>query len=65
MADQSETPGSSAQTAIAVGLGSVLGATALVAAAPILLPVGAAVLITPVIGGAIGAAAGWFVGGKK
>jgi ABC-type xylose transport system permease subunit len=64
-----ETPGSSAQTAVAVGVGSVVGAVALVAVAPILLPMvglgAAAVLITPVVGGAIGAITGWWVGGKK
>ena len=64
-----EAPGSSAKTAVAVGVGAVIGATALVAVAPVLLPMiglgAVAVLVTPVVGGAIGAVAGWFAGGKK
>ena len=64
-----ETPGSSAQSALAVGVGTVVGATVLVAAAPVLLPIiglgAAATAITPVVGGIIGAATGWWVGGKK
>lgn len=64
-----EAPGSSATSAIAVGVGAVVGATALVAVAPILLPMvglgAVAVLVTPVVGGAIGAVTGWFMGGKK
>lgn len=64
-----EAPGSSASSAVAVGVGAVIGATALVAVAPVLLPMiglgAVAVLVTPVVGGALGAIGGWFVGGKK
>ena len=64
-----EAPGSSAQTAIAVGVGAVVGATVLVAAAPVLLPIiglgAVAVAVTPIVGGAIGAVTGWWMGGKK
>lgn len=63
-----EPEGSSAKTAVAVGVGAVVGATVLVAAAPVILPIvglGAiAVAITPVIGGVLGAWAGWMMGGK-
>jgi hypothetical protein len=69
MADQMETPGSSAKTAVAVGVGAVIGATALVAVAPVLLPMvglgAVAVLVTPVVGGALGAMAGWMGFGQK
>lgn len=64
-----ESPGSSQQTAIAVGAGAVLGATLLVAAAPVVLPIvglGAiAAAVTPIVGGTIGALGGWWAGGKK
>lgn len=63
-----EPEGSSAQTAIAVGAGSVIGATLLVAAAPVVLPIvglGAiAAAVTPLVGGVIGGLVGWGVGGK-
>ena len=69
MTDTPETPGSSAASAVAVGVGAVIGATALVAVAPVLLPMiglgAVAVLVTPVVGGAIGAVAGWMAGGKR
>ena len=64
-----EAPGSSAQTAIAVGTGAVLGATLLVAAAPVVLPIvglgAVAAAVTPIVGGTIGALGGWWAGGKK
>jgi hypothetical protein len=64
-----ETPGSSAQTAIAVGAGTVLGAALLTAAAPVVLPVvglGAlAAAVTPIVGGTIGGLLGWKWGGKQ
>jgi hypothetical protein len=64
-----EREGSSAQTAIAVGVGSVVGATVLVAAAPVVLPIiglgAVAAAITPVVGGVIGGWMGWGLGGKK
>ena len=64
-----ETPGSSAQTAIAVGAGAVIGATLLVAAAPVVLPIvglGAiAAAVTPIVGGVLGGLGGWWAGGKK
>lgn len=63
-----EEEGSSAATAVAVGVGSVVGATVLVAAAPVLLPVvglgAVATAVTPVVGGLIGAWAGWKLGGR-
>lgn len=69
MADEKEAPGSSAQTAVAVGAGAVLGATLLVAAAPAVLPIvglGAlAAAVTPVVGGTIGGLLGWKFGGKQ
>lgn len=70
MADEpKESPGSSAQTAVAVGAGAVLGATLLVAAAPVALPIiglgAVAAAVTPIVGGTIGALAGWYAGGKK
>ena len=64
-----ETEGSSASTALAVGAGAVVGATVLVAAAPVILPiVGLGVVagvITPIVGAGLGAATGWWMGGKK
>lgn len=67
-----ETPGSSKQTAVAVGAGAALGAIVLapvaIAAAPILLPAAAASMIigSSAVGGAVlGGIAGWFVGGKE
>jgi ABC-type xylose transport system permease subunit len=64
-----EEEGSSFATAVAVGVGSVMGATALVAIAPVLLPMAGlgvlAALVTPVVGGAIGAVGGWWFGGKS
>lgn len=69
MPEPMETPGSSAQTAVAVGVGAVVGATVLVAAAPVLLPIiglgAVATALTPIVGGALGAAAGWGWFGKK
>lgn len=72
MADNPETPGSSAKTAVAVGTGAIvgamIGAPLIVAAAPVLLPAAAA---TAVIGGATAVAAGlggiigWAGFGKK
>jgi len=64
-----ESEGSSASTAVAVGVGAVVGATILVAAAPVLLPViglgAVAVAVTPLVGAAVGAVAGWSWFGKK
>lgn len=64
-----ETPGSSAKTAIAVTVGAVVGATVLVAAAPVLLPVvglGAVVAaVSPALGAVIGGWLGWTTFGKK
>jgi hypothetical protein len=64
-----EAPGSSAQTAVAVTVGAVVGASVIAVAAPILLPVvglGALVgLGVPVVGAAIGGWLGWAAGGKK
>lgn len=64
-----EEEGSSATSAVAVGVGAVVGATVLVAAAPVILPLvglGAiAVAVTPLVGAALGAWGGWMVGGKK
>ena len=71
MADKrlTEEDGSSAASAVAVGVGAVVGATVLVAAAPVILPIvglgAVAVAVTPLVGAAIGAWAGWKVGGKK
>lgn len=64
-----EPSGSSAKTAIAVGIGAAVGATALVAMAPVILPVvglGALVaIISPTAGAVIGGWAGWMFGGSK
>lgn len=64
-----ETPGSSAATAVAVGAGAVIGATVLVATAPVLLPVvglGALVgVASPIVGATLGGWLGWKVGGQK
>jgi hypothetical protein len=64
-----ETEGSSVASAVAVGLGAVVGATVLVAAAPVLLPVvglgAVAGLATPLVGALLGGWAGWGLGGKK
>jgi hypothetical protein len=72
MADEKEAPGSSAQTAVAVGIGAAVGATILVpivaAAAPILLPAAAAAWVIgsgTAVGAGLGAAAGWLGFGKK
>jgi len=64
-----ESEGSSASTAVAVGVGAVVGATILVAAAPVILPIiglgAVAVAVTPLVGAAVGAVAGWGWFGKK
>lgn len=69
MAEQMETPGSSVATAVAVGAGAIVGATVLVAAAPVILPIvglgAVAAAITPIVGAAIGAVGGWWGFGKK
>jgi hypothetical protein len=71
MADEpkTETAGSSAATALAVGGGAVLGAALLAVAAPVLLPIvglGAlAGLAVPVVGATLGGWAGYAWGGKK
>jgi hypothetical protein len=72
---KTEAAGSSAETAVHVGLGAVAGvagAAVLVAAAPVLLPVAAVgagiaavAAVLPVAGGALGALAGWKWGKKK
>ena len=66
---KTETEGSSLATGLATGAGAVLGATALVAVAPVLLPIvglGAlAAAATPVVGGLLGGWAGYKLGGKK
>jgi hypothetical protein len=66
---KTETEGSSLATGLATGAGAVLGATALVALAPVVLPIvglgalaGAA---TPLVGGLLGGWAGYKWGGKK
>lgn len=68
-----ETPGSSAHTAIAVGIGATVGVGALVLGAPILLPligitgIGSIIAgsaITPFVGTLLGGWLGWKVGGK-
>jgi hypothetical protein len=64
-----ETEGSSKATAVATGLGAIVGATILVAAAPVVLPVvglgAVALAVTPLVGAAVGAWAGWSWGGKE
>jgi hypothetical protein len=64
-----ETEGSSVASAVAVGLGAVVGATVLVAAAPVILTVvglgAVAGLSTPLVGAMLGGWAGWGLGGKK
>jgi hypothetical protein len=66
---KTETEGSSLATGLAVGGGAILGATALVAAAPVILPIvglGAlAAAVTPIVGGVLGGWAGYKLGGKK
>lgn len=63
-----EPAGSSATTAVAATVGAVVGASLLVVAAPIVLPLiglGAlAVAVTPVVGAAIGGVMGWKWFGK-
>jgi hypothetical protein len=72
MADEikTETEGSSASTALAVGAGAVIGGIAIAAAAPVLLPlVGlgavASLFGVPIIGSTIGGYFGWKMFGKK
>jgi hypothetical protein len=64
-----ETEGSSAASAWATGLGAIVGGSLLVAAAPVILPVvglgAVAIAVTPLVGAAVGAWAGWSFGGKK
>jgi len=64
-----EAPGSSATTALAVGAGAVVGAVAIAAAAPVILPIiglGAVVgMFVPVVGATIGAYTGWKMFGSK
>jgi hypothetical protein len=68
-APKTETEGSSLATGLATGAGAILGATALVALAPVVLPIvglGAlAAAATPVVGGLLGGWAGYKWGGKK
>ena len=63
-----EEEGSSSASAVAVGVGAVVGATVLVAAAPVILPVvglgAVAAAITPLVGAALGGWLGWKVGGR-
>ena len=68
MSEPSESPGSSASTAIAVGAGAVIGSLIIVAAAPVVLPLiglGAiAAAVSPLVGATIGGWLGWKIGGK-